>query len=218
MEVFEYLEELSKNNNKVWFDTNKERYQNVRSQMVSMFDAINDKLQIIESIGVYKVYRIYRDVRFSKDKKPYKTHISAIYMRQQPRNRGSFYVHIEPGKSFIAGGFFGPEKEDLYRIRKAIELEDDLEKILQSAKIQEMFGSLSGDRLKRTPKDFDASHPRISLILNKQFFLKKDFSNEDVLSDNFINRVQESYQAMHDFFDYMTSVLTTDANGVSLFE
>ena len=134
----------------------------------------------------------------------------------QPHNRGSFYVHLEPGSTFIGGGFWDPNKDDLQRIRQGIEIEDDLELILNEPKLKKEFGGLFGESLKTAPKGFDKEHPRIELIRYKQFLLKKDFDNKAVFQPDFKDQVVEGYKTMEPFFRYMTDVLTTDANGESI--
>lgn len=214
--VFEFLSALQQNNNREWFNENKEAYESVKDQAYSFFDSVANELSKIDEFSKFKMYRIYRDVRFSADKSPYKNHFGAIFPRLQPYNRGSFYVHLEPDNTFIGGGFWNPNKEDLLRIRKGIEIEDDLEIILNEPKLKKDFGGLFGESVKTAPKGFDKEHPRIDLIRCKQFLLKRDFSSELVFQPEFKDQVIDGYQTMRPFFLYMTDVLTTDANGESI--
>jgi uncharacterized protein (TIGR02453 family) len=170
----------------------------------------------LDEFSKFKMFRINRDVRFSTDKSPYKNNFGAIFMRLQPHNRGSFYVHLEPGKSFIGGGFWEPSKDDLLRIRQGIEMEDDLQTILNEPKLKKELKGLFGEALKTAPKGFDKEHPRINLLRYKQFLLKKDFDNASVFKPDFENQVIDIYKIMQPFFMYMTDVLTTDANGESI--
>lgn len=216
--VFDFLNKLAQNNEREWFNANKALYEQAKAEAQNEYEAINNALVNLDDISKYRMYRIYRDVRFSTDKSPYKTHFGGIYSRRQPQNRGSFYVQIAPGDSFVAGGFWGPEKDDLLRIRQAIAKENELELLLNDSKAKARFGQLEGEQLKTAPKDFDKTHPRIELIRYKQFYLMQRFSDEQVLSDQFVDLVAESYQAMRPFFEYMTEVLTLDENGVPLYE
>lgn len=216
LSTFEFLTALKQNNNREWFSDNKETYEKAKERAATFFEAVYRELVKVDAIGKYRMYRIYRDVRFSKDKTPYKNHFSAVFMRAQPHNRGSFYIHLEPGNSFIGGGFWNPEKEDLLRIRESIVLEDDLEKILNNAQLKATFGILKGETLKTAPKGFDKEHERIELIRYKQFILTKPFSDKDVFSDSFIPDIVKVYSVLQPFFNYMTDVLTTDANGESI--
>ena len=117
-EIFEFLKKLKKNNNRPWFKDNKSTFDthnsNVKKYFSNFFDNNKDQFKW-ES---FKVFRIYKDVRFSKDKTPYKTHFAIAFHRTKPKYRGGFYIHIQPGNTFIASGFWNPNKDDLYRIRK----------------------------------------------------------------------------------------------------
>lgn len=214
--VFEFLLELQHNNNREWFAENKKAYEAAKGEAYAFFESVANELSKIDEFSTFKMYRIYRDVRFSTDKSPYKNHFGAIFMRKQPHNRGSFYVHLEPGDSFIGGGFWNPNKDDLQRIRQGIEIEDDLETILNEPKLKKEFGGLFGESVKTAPKGFDKEHPRIGMIRYKQFLLKKDFDNKAVFQPDFKDFVVDGYKTMQPFFLYLTDVLTTDANGESI--
>lgn len=211
--IFEFLAALEQNNNREWFTENKAVYEKVKDEVYAFFESVANELAQIDEFSKFKMYRIYRDVRFSADKSPYKNHFGAIFMRLQPHNRGSFYVHLEPNKTFVGGGFWNPNKEDLQRIRQGIAIEDDLEIILNEPKLKKEFGGLFGETVKTAPKGFDKEHPRIDLIRYKQFLLKKDFDTKAVFSATFKQQVVDSYKTMQPFFQYMTDVLTTDENG-----
>lgn len=214
--IFEFLSALEQNNNREWFTENKKAYEAAKSQAQTFFESIANELSKLDEFSKFKMFRINRDVRFSTDKSPYKNNFGAIFMRLQPHNRGSFYVHLEPGKSFIGGGFWEPSKDDLLRIRQGIEMEDDLQTILNEPKLKKELKGLFGEALKTAPKGFDKEHPRIDLLRYKQFLLKKDFDNASVFKPDFENQVIDIYKIMQPFFMYMTDVLTTDANGESI--
>lgn len=214
--VFEFLSTLQNNNNREWFADNKAAYEKAKDEAYAFFESIANELSKIDDFNKFKMYRIYRDVRFSTDKSPYKNHFGGIFSRLQPHNRGSFYVHLEPGHTFIGGGFWSPNKEDLQRIRQGIEIEDDLEIILNEPKLKKEFGGLFGESVKTAPKGFDKEHSRIDLIRYKQFLLKKDFDNKAVFSSTFKDQVVDGYKTMQPFFMYLTDVLTTNANGESI--
>ena len=138
-EVVLFLDQLSKNNNREWFTENKKMFENAKNKAHSVFQNIYDQFKNIDELEPLKMYRIYRDVRFSVDKTPYKNHFSMFAGRLKPDFRGGYYLHIQPGNSFIGIGFFEPEKDDLLRIRKEIELDDELQQILDSKKVKEVF-------------------------------------------------------------------------------
>ena len=211
--VLNFLEKLSKNNNREWFKEHKTEFEKAKNTADQMFKEIYESLSKTDFLEPLKIYRIYRDVRFSTDKTPYKNHFSMYAGRQKPDYRGGYYLHIEPGKSFIGIGFFDPNKEDLLRIRKEIELDNELEEILNTEAIKNTFGNLTGDELKTAPKGFDKTHERIHLLRKKQFLLIHKLTDAEVLSTNFPEKVLDVFAKSKPFQDYMTDVLLTNLNG-----
>lgn len=217
-EVFDYLLELNTNNNKDWFIKNKSSFDKQQKDIKSFFNTIKEDLSQIDSIDKMQIFRIYRDVRFSKDKTPYKTHFSVGFSRTKPLLRGGYYLHIENNASFVGGGFWEPNKDDLNRIRKELEIDaTELREIINQPTFKKAFGTLEGEELKSAPRDFDKNHPDIDLIRKKQYLVTRKFSNAEVLSSNFEKEVISTFQAMRPFFDYMSDVLSTDLNGISLY-
>jgi uncharacterized protein (TIGR02453 family) len=217
--IFEYLDLLKKNNNRDWFTENKKRFEVENKNAKNFFTEVLADLEKIDSIERMQVFRIYRDVRFSKDKTPYKTHFSVGFTRTKPLLRGGMYLHIEDGGSFVGGGFWEPNNEDLQRIRKELELDaSEFRAIINDATFKQFFkNGLEGEELKTAPKGFDKRHPDIDLIRKKQFLIGRNFSNKEVLASNFKDEVVKTFAAMRPFFDYMSDVLTTDLNGESLY-
>ena len=115
--MFQFLTDLAKNNNKEWFDAHKNAYESAKLQATTFFKHIYAEIAAHDTVAPLKIYRIYRDLRFSKDKTPYKTHFGCYIQRKQPHYRGGYYVHISPQETFIGGGFFDPNKDDLLRMR-----------------------------------------------------------------------------------------------------
>jgi uncharacterized protein (TIGR02453 family) len=216
--TFEFLDLLAKNNNRDWFTENKKRFETENNLAKAFFTEVYIDLEKIDSLDKMQVYRIYRDVRFSKDKLPYKNHFSVGFSRTKPMLRGGMYLHIENEASFVGGGFWAPNNEDLLRIRKEIELDaSDLREIISNTTFKNMFGTLEGEELKTAPKNFDKAHPDIDLIRKKQYLLTRKFTNKEVMSPNFKEEVIATFAAMRPFFNYMSDVLTTDLNGESLY-
>lgn len=211
--VFSFLNEIKSNNNRDWFAEHKTEYEQALKEAKELFEKIYSNIKNEDAIEDLKIYRIYRDVRFSKDKLPYKTHLAASVQRKRPDNRGGFYIHLEPGNSFVGGGFWGPEPQDLLRIRQEISWDDEIVNILEEPKLQDYFGSLEGEELKTAPKGFDKNHERIHLIRKKQFLFSKKFTDEEVKSPHFEKEVLKAYQLLIPFYQFMTSVLTTNGNG-----
>lgn len=212
-QVLDFLKNLAKNNNREWFGENKATFEKAKNDALLDFNLIHEELRQTDFLEPMKMYRIYRDIRFSGDKTPYKTHFSMYIGRQKPDYRGGYYLHIEPGNSFIGIGFFNPEKEDLLRIRKEIELDNELEDILNTKDIKTTFGSLTGDEVKTAPKGFDKNHERIHLIKKKQFLLIHKLKDEEVLSQDFSKKAVAVFKKSRSFVDYMTDVLLTNLNG-----
>ncbi|WP_224482778.1 DUF2461 domain-containing protein [Robertkochia aurantiaca] len=217
--AIQFLQDLRKNNNRDWFNDHKDRFRQEQKQVKGFFQELLNELRKHDEIDTMKMFRIYRDVRFSNDKTPYKSHFSGAFHRLKPRLRGGYYLHIEPGSSFIGAGFWAPEKEDLYRIRKEFETDDqEIRKILNDKMFIKYFGELTGDELKTAPKGFDREHPAIDLIRKKQFIVTRKFTDAEITANNFLSEADETFRAIRPFFDYMSDVLTTDLNGVSLIE
>lgn len=216
--IFQFLTQLKENNNREWFAENKKAFQAEEKLAKTFFAAVNADLEKIDSLDKMQVFRIYRDVRFSKDKSPYKNHFSVGFNRAKPLLRGGMYLHIENNASFVGGGFWEPNAADLIRIRKEIEMDaSELRAIIAEESFQKYFKTLEGEELKTAPKGFDKTHPDIDLIRKKQFLLTRSFTNKEVLSANFQSEVIATFKAMRPFFDYMSDVLSTDLNGESLY-
>ena len=115
--ILKFIKDLQNNNNREWFNEHKPRYQQEIELFKSFARTLNDEMSKIDNIERYKTHRIYRDTRFSKDKTPYKNHLSGSLVRATAKLRGGYYFHIEPGNSFVAGGFWAPNSPDLKRIR-----------------------------------------------------------------------------------------------------
>jgi uncharacterized protein (TIGR02453 family) len=222
--IFTFLGKLKANNDRDWFQANKSEYQENQQEMIAFADDLLAKLNkhdVIETVsGKKALFRIYRDVRFSKDKSPYKTHFSGSFTRATNLRRGGYYFHIQPGdNSFVGGGFWDPNRDDLKRIREEIATDDSaLRTIINDQLFVDTFGSLAGEQLKRAPKGFSPDHEAIDLLRYKQYIVTREFTDKEVLAPNFAERLDQCFQNMRPFFDYMSVVLTTDANGESLFD
>ena len=217
----DFLCQLKENNNKPWFEANKTTYLKELNHIEIFADALLQELSktdVLEtSSGKKSVYRIYRDIRFSKDKTPFKTFWGGSYTRATKERRGGYYFHLEQGNSFFAGGFWGPNAADLKRIRTEFAHDSSLmQKILNSKSFVSTFGTLQGEQLKTAPKGFDVNHEAIDLLRYKQFLIIKRFTDDEVLSPLFLEQALETCKNMRPFFDYMSEVLTTDINGASV--
>ena len=213
----DFLKSIQKNNNKEWFAEHKPNYLEAHSNAKSFLKGLEENLNSTDSIEGTKLFRIYKDVRFSKDKTPYKTYFSGYLKRAGADRRGSYYFSIEPGNTIVGGGFYGPNKEDLLRIRKEFEMDaSEIEKITSDKTFKKYFGELQGDGVATAPRGFDKEHPNIRWIRKKQFYAFRKFTDKEVLDDSFVVEVLRTFAAIRLFFDYMSEVLTTDLNGESI--
>ncbi len=220
-DVFKFLNLLSEHNNRDWFNEHKSEFTAVQNDVKQFYTTIQDRLEDHDEIDKHKFFRIYRDVRFSKDKTPYKTHFAGSFSRQGEHLRGGYYLRLKPGgESFLAGGFWEPNKDDLFRIRKEFEIDDsEIRDILAAQNFVKYFGGkLQGDELKTAPKGFDKTHPSIDLIRKKAFVAIRNFTDAEVQSANFLSEINESFKALRPYFNFMSSVLTTNLNGESLLD
>jgi uncharacterized protein (TIGR02453 family) len=221
--TFEFLKDLSKHNNRNWFNKKKERYLEELQHMIVFADHLLKLMQTHDELentsGKSTLFRIYKDVRFSKDKSPYKTSWSGAFRRASKKRRGGYYFHIEPGNSYAAGGFFSPNADDLKRIRQDIDRNaEDWNKVLKNKKISGTFGKIRGETLITAPQGYAKDHPAIELLRHKSFVLKHNFTDKEVLSPDFPKKLNQTFKNLRPFFDYMSDVLTTDLNGISLLE
>jgi uncharacterized protein (TIGR02453 family) len=216
--TFKFLKDIKKNNNREWFKENKERYDVAQAEVKGFMESIYNGLSKFDEIEKKKLFRIYRDVRFSKDKTPYSSSFRMSYGRAGDYRRGGYYLKLEPGGSFVGGGFYNPESSDLKLIREQIAADDKpLRKILKSKKFKDTFGELLGEQLKSAPKGFDKEHPAIDLLRYKSMYVFKAFSDKEVLSPDFSKEVIKVYKNIQPFFAYMTDILTHDLDGVPLY-
>lgn len=217
--VLDFLKKLKANNNRDWFNDHKQEFKAVEAEVKEAYGYLLELLRGHDDIDRLKIFRIYRDVRFSKDKTPFKTHFGGTFHRTKPRLRGGYYLHIDPDDSFIAAGFWQPEREDLLRIRKEFEADDgQIREIISAPGFKTTWGDLQGDEVKTAPKGFAKDHPAIDLIKKKQYIFTKHFTAAEVTAPDFPDTVNEAFRAIRPYFDYMSEVLTTDLNGVSVIE
>ena len=189
----------------------------MEAQVKVFGNTLSERLNVHDSIDLFKLFRIYRDVRFSKDKTPFKTHFGLTWHRTKPALRGGYYLHLAPNNNFLACGFWDPNPADLMRIRKEWELDAaSFREVVDSPDFKNVWGSLQGNTLKTAPRGFDKQHPDVDLLRYKQLIFSISFTNKEVASPDFMDTVQYALQNARPFVDYMSEVLTTDLNGESL--
>lgn len=216
-DIFQFFNELAKNNTREWFQDHKPRFKSLEQDVKLFGEKLKGLLNTEDRVDRAKLFRIYRDVRFSKDKTPFKTHFGISFHREKPALRGGYYLHIKPGDNFIATGFWNPNKEDLLRIRKEMEIDpSEFREIMENVNFKKVWGYLEGEEVKTAPKNFSKDDPNIDLIRKKQYIFTKSYSDKEVLAPNFIENVHNDFKTIRPFFDYMSDVLTTNTNGESL--
>ncbi|MBL4663827.1 MAG: DUF2461 domain-containing protein [Flavobacteriaceae bacterium] len=217
---FDFLLKLKKNNHRDWMLENKKEYLANEKELKAFYAEVEASLNINDEIAKLKVFRINRDVRFSKDKTPYNVHRSASFSRAGAHRRGGYYLRLEPGSSAMAGGFFSPEPTDLLRIRKEFEMDTtEIRAILNQKDFDKAFSGFNKEyTVKTAPKGFSKEDPNIDLIKLKSYFVVHKFTDTEVQSKGFKDNLLYHFELLRPYFDYMSDVLTTDLNGVSLLD
>jgi uncharacterized protein (TIGR02453 family) len=212
--ILSFLEALSQHNNKAWFDEHRPAYETARGTFEQFVDGVIDELRVSEPLPGLSakdcIARIYRDVRFSKDKSPYKTNLAAMIAPGGWKGlRLGYYISVAPqAESMVAGGLHSPTPEQLDRFRGAIDVDAGAFKELTGAKaFVEAFGAVEGDRLKTAPKGYDRTHPEIALLQLKQILVVHRFSDQEVLMPGFAAQAVSVCRAMKPFLDYLNGVL-----------
>ena len=213
-----FLNKLKKNNNRDWMTEHKKEYLSNEKILKQFYSSVEASLNITDEISKLKVFRINRDLRFSKNKTPYNIHRSISFSRAGAYRRGGYYLRIEPGKSSMAGGFFSTETHDLLRIRREFEMDaTEIRTILNQKEFKKAFtGFNQENKLKTAPRDFNKDGENIDLIKLKNYFVAHRFTDDEVLSKDFEDRLMHHFLLLRPYFDYMSEVLTTDLNGVSI--
>ncbi len=218
LSTYKFLKGVSENNNREWFANHKDSFLKAQNNMTDWIDQLifemNKHDTMVNESGKKSLYRIYNDVRFSKDKAPYNPRFAFSLSRATKYRRGGYYLHLKPGNNYLACGFFSPNPEDLKLIRQDIEWNYiKWYKILNAKNIKSNFGTLKGEIVATSPRGFDINHAAIELIRHKQFILRHNFTDKEVLSPDFIKEANKIFKSVRPFFDYMSEILTTNANG-----
>lgn len=190
----QFIEDLKNNNNKEWFHENKNRYENFKKEYQHLIHEILEKMKPLDaSLSTLEVknctFRINRDIRFSKDKAPYKTNMSLWFSTNKKyKNSPGYYIHYEKGASFIAGGVYSPEPSELKKIRNEISyFHKDLEEIIANKTFKKEFSNLNRDEkstLKNAPKGFDSNHPALEFLKLKSFVTTQKVPDSVFLDSN----------------------------------
>lgn len=219
-ELFDFLSDLSRHNNRSWFQDNKARYyQYVAEPMADFISAMVPRLAAIDDNYIAdprrqggSMFRIYRDTRFSKDKRPYKDYVGCQFRHQAGRNAHSpgFYLHLEPTQVYFGGGIWKPDSSVLHSIRCAIaEHPQKWQNTLHSKAFMQRFGSIQGDQLKRPPRGFTVEHPSIKDLKRKSFYAMQQVDPALASTADFIEEVTVAFRTIHPLMQFITAAVTT---------
>jgi len=209
--IINFLSQLKVNNNREWFSENKPKFEEARKTFEIFANSLIKEISLFENrvtgLEAKKtIFRIYRDVRFSKDKTPYKTSFGSYIA---PGGRKSifagYYLHIEPGRSFLAGGMYSPAKENLAKIRQEILYNvDEYKSLINDKSFKANFENVKGEKLKRPPKGFPVDFSDIELLKHKDYIVIHNMSDDLLLKDNFLeysSKVFESMKPLNNFLN-----------------
>jgi uncharacterized protein (TIGR02453 family) len=210
--TLQFLKALRKNNNKEWFETNRKKYEAAKENVKQVTETLIRALgQHDEALGQLLAkdctFRINRDVRFSKNKAPYKTNISCIFSRGGKNSeRSGFYVHIEPDLAFVGAGYWAPEAKKLVAVRQEIDYNlFDWNKIISSKKFKTTFedGLSQENILQRPPKGYDIENPAIEYLKLKSFIVRKKITNAQLMDKNFVKTVVNIYTVVKTMLNFL---------------
>ena len=214
--TLDFLKKLKNNNNREWFDSNKTEYlasKEIFEEFVSeLIKGINkfDKKVSLDLKPKDCTFRIYKDVRFSKDKTPYKNNMSAsINPGGKKSNIPGYYFHLEPDACFLAGGVYMPMPDVLKAIRQEIDYNPlPLINVLKSASFKKEFNGLDEeDKLKNPPKGFNKDHAHSEILKNRHFIVSQKFENKVILKKDGLSKTLDSFKAMYPFLDYLRKAI-----------
>lgn len=207
-----FLKNLSKNNNREWFTENKNLYITAQQNVVNVVEDLIEKIgefdeEILKIDAKKSLFRIYRDVRFSKDKSPYKTNFGAGLGMGKGNRISGYYLHIEPGKSFLAGGVYQPDASVLKEIRKEISMNaKEFMEILEQDDFRNNFRGLSVEgKLQRVPNGFEKDDPMAEFLKLKNFIVVHPISNEDLINENVTKNIAKIYKSMKPLNDFLSA-------------
>ncbi len=206
-----FLKGLAKNNDKEWFDANRKHYETAKKDYEQFVQGILDELAMTED-GFKEqkakdcVFRIFRDVRFSKNKTPYKANFGAVFSKGGKKTMGGgYYVHLEPGKNFIGGGIWQPEGDVLKKIRQEVDYNfKEFQKIISDKNFKKTFGEIDGERLKKAPQGYDEENPAIEYLKLKSFTVGAAIKDEDFTSKTATKNVLSIFKTMKPFIDFLS--------------
>ena len=211
-ETLDFFKQIAENNNKVWFENNRPIYETAKANYLEFMGDLIPKIkqidQIVEKDLKKYASRIHRDIRFSKNKSPYKNNISSLIERALDFKKCPFYIHIQPNGSFMGAGVYQPDSALLKRVRQEIDYNSsELYKIIGKPSFKETFGKITGDSLVRPPKGYEEDNPNIELLKLKFYIVRKDFSDEEVMSPDFADNLAGMYREALPFLEFLDNTI-----------
>lgn len=212
--VLEFLTDLSANNNREWYNANKKRYEESREKILFLTDVVINEIRKFDSeIPALSpkdcVFRIFRDVRFSNDKRPYKTNFGAFIAKGGRKSmHAGYYFHIDPTGSFAGGGVYMPPAEPLKAIRNYMaENGGEFMEIINNKNFRKIYPIMFDDKLKTVPKGFPKDHEFIDLIKYKSFVFSSEISKTEIASDNLIHKIVDSFRELYPVNRFLNDAL-----------
>ena len=219
----DFLASLAENNSKEWMDANKKWYLDTREQFLKDVEILLKELSELEpELSTFKakdcVFRQNRDIRFSANKNPYKTNFGAYFSPKGKKSSGpGYYVQVQPGNSFLAGGIWMPEAETLKKIRKEIDFSGaELEAIEKDSEFKKLFKGIDGEKLKTSPRDYEADHPYIEYLKLKSFTVSHPISDKAVETGTYLTFALDGFRKMKPFNDFLARAIedVEDGSGI----
>ena len=210
--TLKFLTALKRNNNRTWFKAHRAEYEAASLAFEGFVGALIDELRPTEGLGGLTakdcIFRIYRDIRFSKDKTPYKTHMGA-YIAPGGRKlmKMGYYVQVSPGDSMIAGGLHEPEPKQLDKFRQTVARDaTPFRKIIGAKTFRDYFGEIGGEKLKTAPRGYPKDHPEIDLLRMKQITAHHPMPDDELLSKDVVKKTVAGFRMMKPFLSYLGSI------------
>lgn len=214
LQVIQFLQDLSENNNREWFQKNKKRYDESKEKILFLTEVLINELRKFDSeIPALDpkdcMFRIFRDVRFSNDKSPYKTNFGSFIAKGGRKSiNAGYYFHIEPNGSFVGGGIYMPANEPLKAVREYIaENGEEFSSIINDANFKKFYPEMLDDKLKTSPKGFSSDHEFIELLRYKSFAFSNKVDKSQILADNYIEYLVESFKTLHPVNQFLNDAL-----------
>jgi len=208
--ILDFIHQLKENNNREWFEANRKMYQKSKKEFEALLaELIKGLSELDPQLEGLKpkdcTFRINRDIRFSKDKRPYKTNFGGVIARGGKKSHHAlFYIHLEPGNCFLAGGVYMPANEYLNMVRQEIDYNpEEFRSIINDAAFKKYFGGLEGEKLKRAPKGYSPDNPNIDLINFKSYLAMHNVSDQLVTSEKLVPYALEIYRAMMPMYNFI---------------